>query len=515
ENTEIRDLFTDREHCVLYGAEDLEALLDYYLTHDAEREQIADAGRWRVHPHDYARHLAGMLDTLEPMAAAKKAREGENAPRGLCLASPHEKRVRLASQWLCSTDRTIYPKLDALLTTAAEEATGAAERAEIANLHAALLGEWAHTVSSPPEQLEKVQAALAHAQRALEWEPDYLAARYNLGFLRFSAGQAEEAERTLCEVAESLAAPDVRPSQLRGVYFPRRFDYFDVEIERLWGESAPDTQAWCDGLRSILRWCIHATLTATAFARGEYETALFHAEQAVAQRPTLGETLHSMALALRALGRREEAANACRRAVADAPFLLPAWEDLVRIYLDLRRPEEALTVLEEAAVLLDGCPVYASARPGFESLRAQAQQQVRQQQTLLQATPLRLLAFPDWSEAARWQALVRAFAAQYGPEDPAVLLLRADPVLHPSAEALLERLAAFLIQEMGLPEEALPNITLLNESLQEGELGRLFGAADAVLTHDGMELTALHRELARTAGLPIWTLDEMASRKAA
>ena len=58
ENEEIRDYFEDGRECVLYGPDDLEKKLVYYLEHDTERERIANAGRERVQEYRMARHCA-------------------------------------------------------------------------------------------------------------------------------------------------------------------------------------------------------------------------------------------------------------------------------------------------------------------------------------------------------------------------------------------------------------------------------------------------------------------------
>jgi len=51
----LEELFIDREHLVLYGEDDLEALAAYYLEHEAERERIAEQGHREV----LARHTYG------------------------------------------------------------------------------------------------------------------------------------------------------------------------------------------------------------------------------------------------------------------------------------------------------------------------------------------------------------------------------------------------------------------------------------------------------------------------
>src|SRR5579884_276945 len=516
ENAEIRALFTDREHCVLYDTSNLEALLDYYLAPEnaAERERIAEAGWRRVQDHTYAHHFAQMLSTLEPLIAAKRAQAAGSAPRAFCQLSVEERRARRAAQWLLSSDRRVYPKVVALLAPPSETRDQWKAEPESANQQAVLYGEWANCLPPSPEREARLQQAIASAQRALEIAPNYLLARANLGFLYLVWGRAAEGEAALRDVAGALETENVEAAQLRGVYFPRRFETFDVEAERIWGQFTPGTPAWRDKFKTLLAWRVHTALAETAYARGDFLLSLRHAGQAAACRPELGETQYLLARALRACGQVEEAVAAYRRALEEAPFLLTAWEELAQLLLDLARADEALALLEEWAALLEGCPIYAPVRAACNRLRYQAKQLARQ--ATAPAPPLtRLLAFPNWQEPAQWQALVRAFAAAYRPIDPALLMLRADPHAHPPTEDLLRALEAFLVRDLGLPASALPNITLLNQPLAPEDAWKLFHVADAVIVGDAADLSPQQAAYAAAAHTPLWTLEEMRARRAA
>jgi hypothetical protein len=52
-NREVGDYFRDRRECVLYGDDDLEGLLEHYLTHEDERRALAAAARERVRGYTY------------------------------------------------------------------------------------------------------------------------------------------------------------------------------------------------------------------------------------------------------------------------------------------------------------------------------------------------------------------------------------------------------------------------------------------------------------------------------
>ncbi len=61
----LEELFADRKHLVLYGDENLEELAGYYLGHEAEREEIAAAGRQLVlEKHTYGHRADQVLAAL-------------------------------------------------------------------------------------------------------------------------------------------------------------------------------------------------------------------------------------------------------------------------------------------------------------------------------------------------------------------------------------------------------------------------------------------------------------------
>ena len=61
----LDEMFVDREHLVYYDDTNLEALVEYYLTHPDEREMIAERGRQEVlRWHTYDHRMATLLDTI-------------------------------------------------------------------------------------------------------------------------------------------------------------------------------------------------------------------------------------------------------------------------------------------------------------------------------------------------------------------------------------------------------------------------------------------------------------------
>ena len=508
-NTEVRSVFTDREDCVLYDADNLEELVAYYLAPEnaAERERIAEAG-WRlVQKHTYAHHFSMLLNEIEPLI---KTRRSGAMKRSFCLSTAHRQGIQVARQWLYAVNQPLPGRLNTLLSDLQGRGS---EDAELANLRAVALGDWACKLPASPERNAKFSAAIAQAQRALKLAPNYLMARSNLGFLCLEAGRIAEGEATLHEVAKRLTMPEVTAEELRGVYFPRRFETFDVNVERIWNETEVGGEEWRNGVQGLLLWRVLVTLGEQALTNGRLHEALDCAKWAEAQMPQASMTQFLLGRTHHAVGQVDAAILAYRRTLERDPFLLAALGELAQLYLDLPRPQEALALLDEWAAILDGCPFYAPTRPDFDQLHERARQMAAQ--PVASATPgaTHVLAFPDWRRPAQWQPLVRAFAAAYGPSDPVLLMLRADPTERVRPEEILSALQTYLVRDLGLSPNALPHITLLNQPLGIREQWKLFHIADALLIHT--ELPELLRDLATTTGVPVWTLEDLAVQRAA
>ena len=80
DNTESAALFRDRRECVCYTDDNLEELLDYYLTHEDERRAIAEAGRQLALRRPYAFFWNQVLAQIEQQWPHLQAQRGPATP---------------------------------------------------------------------------------------------------------------------------------------------------------------------------------------------------------------------------------------------------------------------------------------------------------------------------------------------------------------------------------------------------------------------------------------------------
>src|SRR5438132_458437 len=64
-NSETVQYFRDRQECVFYNADNLEALLEYYLTHESERQTIAEAAQKRAREYTFEALWENIVDEID------------------------------------------------------------------------------------------------------------------------------------------------------------------------------------------------------------------------------------------------------------------------------------------------------------------------------------------------------------------------------------------------------------------------------------------------------------------
>ncbi len=494
-NAEIGYAFEDGEHCVLYGDDDLENLLDYYLASEnrAERERITQNGVERVQAHSYSHHFANLLGKIEERLHAQTASRNR-----AYSARKH------AIQWLICYEPNLAHNLHALLQEAEAEARTIAEKSTVASLEGSFRAIAGQITSSPTDKSRLWNEAIPYFQQAIQLNPENTLAHANLGLLLLMGGAEEEGAQRVEESIRRLQSESFTAEAVEGAMFPRLYDYSLVTMERVHGKYLPDSAEWRSAFAPLLISRLALALAETAYRQADYRKAIERARLAVENTPENPSACYQAARALRAYGYADEAIAHYQKQVVLAPFDMQGWEELAQLYSDLSRPEEAITLLDELLSILQGSPFYADRRLKAQRLRQQAVVQARQGNGM--AGLACFAAFPDWNNPAEWQEIVRLFAERYRPADPALLMLRADPTLYPNTQTLLVALQTYLLEGLRLPNHALPRITLLNQPMNSDDLWKVMFLANACFVTP--TLPPLCKELAENLSKPLLAAGE-------
>jgi tetratricopeptide (TPR) repeat protein len=492
ENPEIRDILTDRQECVLYEEDDLEDLLDYYLSHEEERAQIGEAGYRKIQAHSYEQHLSEALTTVE-------AAMGEAGPRSRAFLSlsPDERLYRHAYQRLLLDPHNLGPAETQLM--AAEQA--APPSAETANARACVLGRFAECLSAEnPERQTALQQAARTLRHALELRPDYAVAWFNLAQLQFALSNMVIAAEALRKTISLLENTHIRADQLHGPYYAAQFQALAVAIEEVWSSYRTDSDSWIAAMRSVMLWRAWEQLSDVAFESGRFVEALDCTTRAISLRAGISGAYYRRARALRLLGRLAEAEREYRRALEVTPLYPQVWAEMMQMCLDSQQRNKGCVLLEEVEAYLNACPCYEPFRPMLQAYSTQFAQNAAPT-----SRTLRLLALPDWNDPAQWQPLLREYVLIYGSEEAVSLLLPVEPERHPPVEAIITQIECLLRAELQTTLESIPDITLWPCPQAAENQNRRLPQADALVCVRGQADT----DLSVAARLPLLSLEHL------
>lgn len=496
ENREIRELFTDREDCVLYGDDDLEDLLDYYLAHDDERTRIAESGWRKVQAHTPALKTVDIVRRIQA-AIESGTVHPDPSTRPFRSLPAHEKQGRRAWQWMLGADdRAIGPACSELAASVQANPNDPA----IAGAYGGTLFLWATRGACPDELPILARQAAAHLNRAADLSPTFIVTRLNLAELHLAMGARGPAEMRLREAAKTLESGAFRPADLVGALVPRVFSSQEVDLEWTWAFHAPESAEWTAEVARILHWRCAERLGHIAFEEADFPEALRWTALAAQLAPDRGSARRDYARALRALGRTNEAVDEYRAAVRLSPLDIWIRKSLVSLLIETGRAEEANELLNETERLLDGAPCFAEHRADFEALRQAACPPIPD------SDRLQLLAFPDWN-SLDWQPLLAAYAREFAPADPVSLRLRIEPGIHPAVDQLVPAILAFAQGSLGIAPEDLPDLTLVADPIAPEDRWKLFLPANMLVSGPD----SAENVYAEARGLKIVAVEDLAT----
>lgn len=375
ESPEIQELFRDREELVLYGEDDLETLLDHYLSHSEERERIAEAGWHAVQRHTHPRHLARLLDDIQRSCCDSSAYPDARGRAGRLL-SP-EKRY-----WNYTCHLLLLPNsgcLEAAMQRLVSPQPAPPPEDPIEMAQACARARRALELPDPALRVAELCAAQTTLDTLLAREPGHLAARFNRAQILLEKGDPTHADRELAAFLEGTETPgDIPPDCLSGPFFPRRYDSFLTDLEALYLSDGFRERAWTERLCRLLRGRALEQRAELALARADGPRAARFAASALELAPDRSERHRLLGRARQAMGQFAEAEQSYRSALTDVPIDPAVWSDLAGLLLLQRRREECRVFLEEIRLLLEACPPVDSWRPAlrrFQSALERAEHQ--------------------------------------------------------------------------------------------------------------------------------------------
>ena len=356
ENREVSDVFTDRRDCVLYGQDDLQALLEHYLAHEPERARVAAAGQARVQDQSARHRIEALLDEARGVGRSARTRFTE--------LRPAERTYRLALKAVLSADPTGV-RLALRLLTASRGAVGPRHDARptadaIDGAQATILATVTPTLADAAERARVLGQAEVAARSAVEARPDDPIHQLRAGEIALLVGDRGRAAAHLERSASAAAGWQGEPT----LPFPFNLDRFRIA----WDCAAQDQPRFGATAARLVKGRALRRLAEIHTSDGNGDAALEALVRSIDACPHLDGNTHGLGALLEANGHTDLAVGSYRAAIDGAPLDFDLRARLVRLLLSAGRAAEAHDVARASLGILRSMPPLHARIPEFEAL---------------------------------------------------------------------------------------------------------------------------------------------------
>jgi GT2 family glycosyltransferase/Flp pilus assembly protein TadD len=337
-NSEVPACLGDRRECIFYD-DNLEQLLDYYLSHEDERRVIAEAG-WTRLPEFGSQVLwqQAMAQVEAELPALRERMKNRPAWGG--------RELLLARAWqeLGASDGG-----DASLAGDLQQALG--HDPEEGALHNALgLVVAVRGTQGGRATVEQARQAAGHFRLAVACAPRDPILLLNLAEVLVGIGQTQLAIESAGKALVALErCQELSEDTLEAPHFPPAYDHFRVEWEHAAWDHPGDRHGEAQAKRSLLRWRLHHLL---ADLTGE----LVHFHEAVHARPDLPTSQAALGCALGRANRAVAAVEHLRQASQANPLDHEAARALWQALTDIGDDEGARRQARDHKLLAEAAP---------------------------------------------------------------------------------------------------------------------------------------------------------------
>jgi tetratricopeptide (TPR) repeat protein len=345
-NREAPAFFEDRRECIYYDDDNLESLLEYYLTHEKERAQIAEAGRRRVLGDGFGALWAQFIKDLEgdwPTIVNRVSRR----------AALDGGAELLARTWQAiSSSFGSDPDLKNDIRHYLNQQMGTANDALALGM-TSWLGQ--HAASSNPDSL---QAKIAF-ENAMAADPEHMVALLNCVEVLVGLGEHDKAVALARRGLILLAGCEqLSTAALSSPHYPPHFDDFRIRWENAAWRNAGDSKGESGAKIAMLRGRLHsivATLTKD----------VTHFHEAVLADPDSMPYRLALGCALGTMGRPAEAAVHLEGALTANPFEPTAARCLFQAFREIGADARAERVAAKRRQLLKAAPQLVASEDWF------------------------------------------------------------------------------------------------------------------------------------------------------
>lgn len=367
-NREIRDFLPadgPQQACVLYGESNFEDLIHYYLSHDAQRQEIAERGQRRIQHYTYQKQFQTLLDKIPQILTQIRAYSGR-----ISLKRPLSDRESLLGrmhQALTLQLSHIQPEMQKELDALSEQ-----ELLRDPHLLNALVVYAANQITpleaSSIKHVWSSSRLLPLLQQSIQQNP-LIPSLNNLCWFAFQMQELDVLRESLALFFKALAQPSsydvaipVLSIRLTSLYVLRQQAFF---------KQAQDPAQLQITLFRLMAWSalfLHANLDLMQGQKTHLLRAMTSLKDACQLVPEMAEGWLDLGRCYALVGQFPEAIEALEKGIEIGVYYGNAWILLIEIFVQLKQTENAHKRIQEARILFQDKQFYAEMQTRLDHL---------------------------------------------------------------------------------------------------------------------------------------------------
>jgi len=323
-NLELKDYFTDKEHCIFYKKENLNELLEYYLKHDDEREKIAKQGYEKVQEYTYENMFDNLIKKIESQDFSKLRKYRTFS--SINMIEQHKIKAKQALQSMVTGKFYIVEKelKEALSKDPMNSEILNNLGVIYANAYFALMEEKDHKL---------LTLAKKHLSNAIANDSMYAMARFNLGMIYYLEKDYQKAEEVLESFIINASIETKNIEKFRGFYYAsKNISYhndFKIEWEKNIYTNYKNNNDLAFGYCDLLLNKTLEVLGDIALENLDYEKAEELFKNALQAKDDIGFVSYKLGKLLKEQGRYEEALKFFQKNFDEKPLYPENWTGIL------------------------------------------------------------------------------------------------------------------------------------------------------------------------------------------
>ena len=492
-NGEIEDILQNGIHCVLYNENNFEDLLDYYLTHDDEREQIIDNAYDKIAIYSYEYQLKNIINRVNDIGL-DKLKQNKRLVENKTIVQQHNDRAIHA--YYTGVGRALSPAKE-LLNKAMEIMPDNPELfnnlgvifLELIDIVFFNANEEQQELSSclDQEYMKKlINNSINALNKAIEIYPEYALAHLNLSSAHVFGKNKDKAIEELNLVIDLLTKDYKKALKYHGIYYPYSYNDFKREWEQSFIQYNQNIEKLNERLRELILGKAYELLGDLYQSEGSSLKALEAYDNSL-NWSINGEIFHYIGNIHRLSGNKDKAYENLYNAIKTSPFEMDAYMELIGLILQDKNVKALVPLVNELLTLTNTCPKYKKIfQYIMENLFSKITKQKGFNIKFLTDETLAKTFFnlydPDiesikledikdfnflylWNESSpNWKILLKSYINTFKSNNNVALIILFERLLY-DKEYVQDVIASYIQNELNIDMDNIPDIVILDGSV--------------------------------------------------